>query len=403
MESQDYQQVDDLHLVRPGRVGHPALSWHHRPSSVIDQQPTLTEELQADFHQILGPSLMVAFAFLGNTLFLTILVSMLSTTFSHIATNAPAEIQFRRAVLTLEGVKGDAIFAYPPPFNVLAIIVLAPLKLCVSPRWFHKIHVASVRLINLPVLLIIALAERRTLWAGTDRGSGSSFAAPSGGGGGGGGLPLLSPAPTLAKTPTIRLRRRFWDRWRITHSDISTVFEVPVPESVLAEIAADDDVTRHLIRRQFAGTTRPPTAAAAAATPVEPPLSQQQEHQHQQQQQQQQQQKQHRQQSPKGSHRLVGRRDSIAPFPGLRPELQGVLTTTAAAAGDEEAVAVGDVAERLDGLEERMRRIEALLERLVDGGGGGGGGRESSEGRSDEMPRGRRATLVELNREAEEE
>ncbi|XMA20503.1 hypothetical protein WAI453_013294 [Rhynchosporium graminicola] len=48
-----------------------------------------------DFHWLLGPIFMVTFAFLGNTLFLTILVSMLST-------NATAEIQYGRAVLTLD-------------------------------------------------------------------------------------------------------------------------------------------------------------------------------------------------------------------------------------------------------------------------------------------------------------
>jgi uncharacterized metal-binding protein len=68
-----------------------------------------------DFHWLLGPILMVAFAFLGNTLFLTILVSMLSTTFSTIVANATAEIQFRRSVLTLEGVKSDAIVRSPQP------------------------------------------------------------------------------------------------------------------------------------------------------------------------------------------------------------------------------------------------------------------------------------------------
>ncbi|OAQ99301.1 hypothetical protein LLEC1_00734, partial [Akanthomyces lecanii] len=97
----------------------------------------------AEFHWLLGPSLMVAFAFLGNTLFLTILVSMLSNTFSIISANATAEIQFRRAVLTLEGVKADAIFAYQPPFNILAVFIFLPLKFIVSPRWFHKIHVAA--------------------------------------------------------------------------------------------------------------------------------------------------------------------------------------------------------------------------------------------------------------------
>lgn len=38
-----------------------------------------------DFHEILGPILMVAFAFLGNTLFLTILVSMKCDLFSNLS------------------------------------------------------------------------------------------------------------------------------------------------------------------------------------------------------------------------------------------------------------------------------------------------------------------------------
>ncbi|TVY44990.1 Calcium channel [Lachnellula subtilissima] len=110
-----------------------------------------------DFHWLLGPVLMVAFAFLGNTLFLTILVSMLSTTFSNIVSNATAEIQFRRSVLTLEGVKSDAIFAYAPPFNILALLILLPLKFVVTPRWFHKVNVAAVRTLNAPILFIIGI------------------------------------------------------------------------------------------------------------------------------------------------------------------------------------------------------------------------------------------------------
>ncbi|KAK4034011.1 hypothetical protein C8A01DRAFT_19131 [Parachaetomium inaequale] len=330
-----------------------------------------------DFHEILGPGLMVTFAFLGNTLFLTILVSMLSTTFSHIVNNAPAEIQFRRAVMTLEGVKGDAIFAYPPPFNILAIALLVPLKFCVSPRWFHKIHVLSVRLINLPILLVIALAERRSL---------SPHKLP----------PSLSPAPSIAKGypggAGLRIRRRFWDRWRITtHSDISTVFEVPLPDSVLAEIVADDDMTRHLIRRQFA------TARGGGGGGGD--------------QQQQQQQQLLPQPSPElikqvvggqpspGGPRLVGRRDSIAPFPGLRAELQGVLSES-----DE----VSDITSRLETLEESMERIEGLLERLVGGmsgsSQGGGSGTGSEVGGGPEVPGRRKSlSLAELNREAEEE
>ncbi|KAG7134839.1 Calcium channel YVC1 like protein [Verticillium longisporum] len=143
-----------------------------------------------DFHLILGPALMIAFAFLGNTLFLTILVAMLTNTFSKIIADEAAEIQFRRTVLTfegvksdaifayppacnvlallvllplkmVEGVKSDAIFAYPPACNVLALLVLLPLKMVVSPRRFHDVHVALVRTVNAPTLLLIALYERR--------------------------------------------------------------------------------------------------------------------------------------------------------------------------------------------------------------------------------------------------
>ncbi|EXJ70793.1 uncharacterized protein A1O5_05783 [Cladophialophora psammophila CBS 110553] len=131
-------------------------------------------ERSVDFHQVLGPSLMIVFAFLGNTLFLTVLVAMLTNTFSKIVANESAEIQFRRAVLTFEGVKSDAIFAYPPPFNVLALIVLLPTKFILSPRHFHKVNVFAIRLLNAPILLLIAACERPRLWRppnGNPRGS----------------------------------------------------------------------------------------------------------------------------------------------------------------------------------------------------------------------------------------
>lgn len=123
-------------------------------------------EATAKFHNILGPSLAVTFAFLGNTLFLTILVAILTNTFSKIIANETAEIQFRRAVLTFQGVKSDSIFAYPPPFNILALMTMLPLKMFVfGPAQFHRFNVAAIRAINCPVLLMIALYERRRVWA----------------------------------------------------------------------------------------------------------------------------------------------------------------------------------------------------------------------------------------------
>ncbi|KAK4451486.1 putative calcium channel [Podospora aff. communis PSN243] len=273
-----------------------------------------------EFHKLLGPALMVTFAFLGNTLFLTILVSMLSTTFSKLVADSTAEIQFRRAVLTLEGVKGDAIFAYQPPFNLVAIFFLIPLKFIVSPRWFHKIHVFFVRFLNLPLLLLIAAIERRAAWRASKalKSSTSSTFKPS----------VLSRRGS-------RSRAWFWDKWRwsiTSHSDLETVFEVPPPDSVLNEINTDDDLTRHMIRRQFTrhntldGTTQPPTEEELG---------------------------------PKGKPKKpLSRRDSIAPFPGLKAELRGLLSES-----DE----VTDITARLEALEESTQRIEALLGRIADG------------------------------------
>ncbi len=121
-----------------------------------------------EFHIVFGPALMIAFAFLGNTLFLTILVAILTNTFSRIIANEGAEVRFRRTVLTFESVKSDSIFAYPPPFNIAALIVLLPLKLLVTERTFHTINVFLIRTLNAPVLIAITLLERRS-WKSANR------------------------------------------------------------------------------------------------------------------------------------------------------------------------------------------------------------------------------------------
>lgn len=167
----------------------------------------------AEFHSFLGPVLMILFAFIGNTLFLTILVSMLSNTYSNLAKNATAEIQFRRAVLTFEGVKSDAIFAYRPPFNVLALVILLPLKFLTSPRWFHKVNVTAIRVLNAPLLLMISLFERRYLWQRS---------------------PGLSP-------PRKHSWLNFWQSFG-AHVDLQMVFEREPPQSVLDEMDDIDDV-----------------------------------------------------------------------------------------------------------------------------------------------------------------
>lgn len=289
---------------------------------------------------------------------------MLSNTFSTIISNATAEIQYRHAVQTLEGVKSDAIFAYQPPFNILAMFILVPLRWVVSPRWFHKIHVFFVRLLNLPLLLIIAAAERRV---------------------------LLWPATGVAITKGGRGWDWFWDKWRITvHGDIHAVFDLPPPDEIEEAISVDDELTHNMIRRHFQRNS------TADSTNLESIIRRQkQKHQEPQPQPPSQTQSERGRSDAKGDTtplqrvkspgRTLGRRDSMAPFPGLRQELQGILT-------DSEEMST--MTARLDALEESNARIEAMLARLVDDVGDSGSAGEDK----DEEAAGKTGTLRDLDR-----
>ncbi|KIJ55272.1 hypothetical protein M422DRAFT_23881 [Sphaerobolus stellatus SS14] len=118
------------------------------------------------FHPVFGPVLMVSFACLSNTLLLTVLVSILSHTFSTISADAAAEAMYRRAVSTIEGVKADALFSYQPPLNLFALVVMLPASYIFTPRWFHKVNVFMIRLTSFPILLAISLYERHKAEAG---------------------------------------------------------------------------------------------------------------------------------------------------------------------------------------------------------------------------------------------
>ncbi|KAH9913920.1 uncharacterized protein B0H18DRAFT_887613, partial [Fomitopsis serialis] len=121
------------------------------------------------FHPVFGPVMMVAYACLSNTLLLTSkpLPFILSNTFATIADDATAEAMFRRAVLTIEGVKADSLFSYQPPINLVALCVMLPASYILTPRWFHKVNVFMIRLTSFPVLLLIAWYERQAKQTGT--------------------------------------------------------------------------------------------------------------------------------------------------------------------------------------------------------------------------------------------
>jgi hypothetical protein len=210
--------------------------WFGLDGTGVQEAPSL--------HMILGPALMVTYAFLGNTLFLTVLVSILSNTFSQVATNAAAEIQYRRAVLTFEGVKSDALFAYRPPFNIMALVFLLPLKFIMTERWFHKTNVAIVRFLNAPILLAISFYERRYLWNPPKPSYNALITAASTGGSG------ASKAGSHGNT---KKRRSFWAFKKAfdVHSDIQAVFDAEPPDSVLQRIEEVDELDDAVLENSF--------------------------------------------------------------------------------------------------------------------------------------------------------
>ncbi|KDN53254.1 hypothetical protein K437DRAFT_253272 [Tilletiaria anomala UBC 951] len=113
-----------------------------------------------NFNEVIGPPLMVLYSIVSNTLLLTVLVSLLSNTFSVVRENAAEEVQFHHTFQTLAGVSTDALFSYVPPLNLLCVTIVYPASFILTPRWIHKLNVFLIRFTSFPILLGIHVAER---------------------------------------------------------------------------------------------------------------------------------------------------------------------------------------------------------------------------------------------------
>ncbi|KAJ6581498.1 hypothetical protein B0H19DRAFT_509083 [Mycena capillaripes] len=227
------------------------------------------------FHPIFGPVLMVTYACLSNTLLLTVLVSILSNTFSTINEDAAAEAMFRKAVSTIEGVKADSLFSYQPPVNLIALCVMLPASYILSPRWFHKVNVFMIRITSFPILLMISLYERQAKKNGTSN--------------------IYETLTVVTERMLETLPRRFkllnfFEGLAGSDSDIDTVFEIEdeLMESALAtdEISTNGDALK-LRQRRMSPYSSPmrPQHQVAHPQQQQPAHSQQQQVAHPQQQQ----------------------------------------------------------------------------------------------------------------------
>lgn len=107
----------------------------------------------------IGKLLLLTFMVNSNYLVITILVSVLSTTFANVIANAHEEHQYLFALNTILAVKSDALFFFQAPLNLIEWL-LAPLALVMPrPRWI-RLNRYFIKFTHFPMLAAIYMFER---------------------------------------------------------------------------------------------------------------------------------------------------------------------------------------------------------------------------------------------------
>lgn len=107
----------------------------------------------------IGKILLLTFMVNSNYLVITILVSVLSTTFANVIANAHEEHQYLFALNTILAVKSDALFFFQAPLNLIEWL-LAPLALVMPrPRWI-RLNRYFIKFTHFPMLAAIYTFER---------------------------------------------------------------------------------------------------------------------------------------------------------------------------------------------------------------------------------------------------
>ncbi|KAI1478444.1 hypothetical protein F4774DRAFT_385930 [Daldinia eschscholtzii] len=110
-------------------------------------------------YTFLGKTLLAAFLIICHFLVVTILITVLTNSFTAIVSNANEEHQFLFAINTISMVKNDAMFSYVAPGNILAWI-LTPLRYVMSIRQFVILNRTVIKLTHFPILFCIFIYEK---------------------------------------------------------------------------------------------------------------------------------------------------------------------------------------------------------------------------------------------------
>ncbi|KAK6193854.1 Sister chromatid cohesion protein 2 [Pestalotiopsis sp. IQ-011] len=110
-------------------------------------------------YNILGRCLLVTFLIICHFVVVTILITVLTNSFTAIASNAEQEHQFLFAINTISMVKNDALFSYVAPGNIIAWLLM-PLGYVMPIRDFVRMNRTAIKLTHWPLLLGIFCYEK---------------------------------------------------------------------------------------------------------------------------------------------------------------------------------------------------------------------------------------------------
>ncbi|TWU72779.1 hypothetical protein ED733_003471 [Metarhizium rileyi] len=109
---------------------------------------------------IFGPPLMIIFITLTSILLQGSLTGMLSNSFSRVITQAREEYLYVYSVYVLEASTSNRLTHFYPPFNLLALVIFRPLRLCLpSVGKYRAGRIILLRATHLPIVGAIKLYE----------------------------------------------------------------------------------------------------------------------------------------------------------------------------------------------------------------------------------------------------
>ncbi|KAF5872776.1 putative receptor-activated ca2+-permeable cation channel protein [Botrytis fragariae] len=107
----------------------------------------------------LGPPLMLVFVCLTNILLITSLISILSDSFSKINSRAREENLFLYSVYVLESSTSNRLTHFYPPFNLIPLILVRPLRLFMSSSTLRRTRIGLLKATHAPIVLAIKIFE----------------------------------------------------------------------------------------------------------------------------------------------------------------------------------------------------------------------------------------------------